>query len=104
MRSPITVVLERGEGFFRRLQVESFPHFEKEQITRRKTGTSNIQADTDRCKQTQMDRQTVSLVDVTEEREGVTNVSFREVSHDRRNSVKFNSAIFTTELLKIQLN
>ena len=38
------------------------------------------------------------------EREGVTNVSFREVSHNRRDWIKFNSAIFTTELLKIQLN
>jgi len=38
------------------------------------------------------------------EREGVTNVSFRDVSHDRRDSIRFNSAIFTTELSKIQLN
>src|SRR6218665_2649430 len=44
------------------LQVESLPHFGKEQIKRRKTGVSNIQADADRCKQTQ----TVSLVDVTQ--------------------------------------
>src|SRR6218665_1510760 len=57
--TPITVLLERGEGFFR---VESFPHFGKQQIKRRKTGASNIQADADRCKQTQ----TVSLVDVTQ--------------------------------------
>src|SRR6218665_1998086 len=35
------------------LQIESLPHFGKEQIKRRKTGASNIQADTDRCKQTQ---------------------------------------------------
>ena len=37
------------------------------------------------------------------EREGVTNVSFREVSHDRRDWINFNSAIFacTTELLTI---
>src|SRR6218665_906715 len=54
----ITVLLERGEGFFR----ESFPHFGKQQIKRRKTGASNIQADADRCKQTK----TVSLVDVTQ--------------------------------------
>src|SRR6218665_2498255 len=33
----ITVLLERGEGFFRQLQVEWFPHFGKEQIKRRKT-------------------------------------------------------------------
>src|SRR6218665_498920 len=59
----IIVLLQRGEGFFRQLPVESFPHFGKEQIKRRKTGASNIQADADRCKQT--DRQTVSLVDVT---------------------------------------
>ena len=63
--SPITVLSERGEGFFRQLRVESFPHFGKEQIKRRKTGTSSIQADADRCKQTQTDRQTISLVDVT---------------------------------------
>jgi len=54
--SPITVLSERGEGFFRQLWVESFPHFGKEQIKRRKTGTSNIQADKDRCKQMQTDR------------------------------------------------
>src|SRR6218665_3230371 len=59
--SPITVLSERGEGFFRQLRVEPFPHFGKDQIKRRKTGASNIQADADRCKQ----RQTVSLVDVT---------------------------------------
>src|SRR6218665_2548324 len=53
--TPITVLLERGEGFF-----ESFPHLEKQQIKRIKTGANNIQADADRCKQTQ----TVSLVDV----------------------------------------
>jgi len=63
-RTPITVLLERGDGFFRQLQVKSFPHFGKEHIKRRKTGASNIQADADRCKQTQMDRQTVSLVDI----------------------------------------
>src|SRR6218665_1466173 len=50
-----------GEGFFWQLRVESFPHFGKEQIKRRKTGASNIQAHADRCKQ----RQTESLVDVT---------------------------------------
>src|SRR6218665_4062943 len=55
--TPITVLLESREGFFRLLQVESFPHFGKEQIKRRKTGTSNIQADEDRCKQTQTDGQ-----------------------------------------------
>src|SRR6218665_3280000 len=34
------------------------------------------------------------------EREGVTNISLRHVSHDRRDWIKFNSAIFacTTEL------
>ena len=58
-RSPMTVLLERGEGFFRQLWVEPVPHFGKEQTKRRKTGASNIQADADRCKQ----RQTVSLVD-----------------------------------------
>src|SRR6218665_1701253 len=46
------------------LRVKSFPHFGKEQIKRRKTGASNIEAETDRCKQKQTDRQTVSLVDV----------------------------------------
>src|SRR6218665_1422284 len=51
----ITVLLERGRASF-----ESFPHFGKQQIKRRKTGASNIQADADRCKQT------VSLVDVTQ--------------------------------------
>ena len=49
--SPITVLSERREGFFRQLSVEPFPHFGKEQIKRRKTGASNIQADADRCKQ-----------------------------------------------------
>src|SRR6218665_952175 len=53
----ITVLLERGEGFFR-----VFPHFGKQQIKRIKTGANNIQADADRCKQTQ----TVSLVNVTQ--------------------------------------
>src|SRR6218665_2341391 len=53
--TPITVVLERREA-----SLESFPHFGKQQIKRRKTGASNIQADADRCKQTQ----TVSLVDM----------------------------------------
>src|SRR6218665_1328238 len=62
MPTPITVLLERGEGFFRQLQVESFPHFGKEQIKRRKTDTSNILADADRCKQTRR----VSLVDMTQ--------------------------------------
>src|SRR6218665_3819978 len=62
MRSPITVILERGEGFFRRLRVESFPHLGKEQIKGRKTGANNIKADAYRSKQ--MDRQTVSLVDI----------------------------------------
>jgi len=52
----ITVLFERREGFFRQLRVKSFPHFGKEQIKRRKIGASNIQADADRCKQTQMDR------------------------------------------------
>src|SRR6218665_692832 len=37
----------------------AYIYFGKEQIKRRKTGASNIQADADRCKQTQ----TVSLVD-----------------------------------------
>src|SRR6218665_1191427 len=60
-KDPPTVLLEMGEGFFRQLHVESFPHFGKEQIKRRKTGASNIQADADRCTQTQ----TVSLVDMT---------------------------------------
>src|SRR6218665_1564300 len=37
------------------------------------------------------------------ERERVTNVSFREVSHDRRDWIKFNSAIFacTTDISTI---
>jgi len=60
----MTVILERGEGFFCRLQVESFPHLGKEQIKGRKTGASNIQADAYRSKQTQTDRQTVSLIDI----------------------------------------
>ena len=47
--SPITVLSERGEGFFQQLLMESFRHFGKEQIKRRKTGASNIQADVDRC-------------------------------------------------------
>src|SRR6218665_399877 len=56
--TPITVLLERGE----RASFESFPHFGKQQIKRRKTGASNIQADADRCKQTE----TVGLVEVTQ--------------------------------------
>src|SRR6218665_1036470 len=59
--SPMTVILEKGQGFFRQLLIEPVPHSGKEQIKRRKTGVSNIQADADRCKQ----RHTVSLVDVT---------------------------------------
>src|SRR6218665_1338722 len=55
--TPITVLLERGEGFFRVV-----PTLWKQQIKRRKTGASNIQTDADRSKQTQ----TVSLVDVTQ--------------------------------------
>jgi len=50
--SPITVLLERGEGFFRQLWVESFPHFGKKQIKRRKTGASNIQTDASRRRRT----------------------------------------------------
>src|SRR6218665_3348999 len=52
--TPITVLLERGEGFFRVV-----PTLWK--TADQKTGANNIQADADRCKQTQ----TVSLVDVT---------------------------------------
>src|SRR6218665_1000520 len=44
-RSSITVILERGEGFFRRLRVESFPHLGKEQIKGIKSGARYIQAD-----------------------------------------------------------
>ena len=55
MPTPITVLLERAS-------FEWFPHFGKQQIKIRKTDASNIQADADRCKQTQ----TVSLVDVTQ--------------------------------------
>ena len=44
-------------------------------------------------------RSTLSTSPV-EKREWVTNVSFREVSHDRRDSIEFNGAIFTTEQLK----
>ena len=43
--TPITVLLERGEGFFRVV-----PTLLKQQIKRRKTGASNIQADADRCR------------------------------------------------------
>ena len=63
-RSPITVILDREEGIFRQLRVESFPHLGKEQIKGRQTDASNIQADAYRSKQTQTDRQTVSLVDI----------------------------------------
>src|SRR6218665_3189159 len=55
--TPTAVLLERGEGFFRVV-----PTLWKQQIKRIKTGANNIQADADRCKQTQ----TVSLVDVTQ--------------------------------------
>src|SRR6218665_535820 len=55
--TPITVLLERERASF-----ESFPHFGKQQIKRIKTGANNIQADADRCKQTQ----TISLADVTQ--------------------------------------
>ena len=51
-RFPITVILERGEGFFRWLRVKSSPHFRKEQFKRRNSGASNIQADADRCRRT----------------------------------------------------
>src|SRR6218665_2324715 len=33
--SPITVLSEKGEGFFQQLLAEAFPHFRKEQIKRR---------------------------------------------------------------------
>src|SRR6218665_619545 len=56
--TPITVLLERGEGFF-----QVVPTFWKQQIKRRKTGASNIQADADRCKQTQS---ALSTFDVTQ--------------------------------------
>jgi len=59
--SPITILSERGEDFFRQLWVELFPHYGKEQIKGRKTGASNIRADADRCKQTQKDRQSALL-------------------------------------------
>src|SRR6218665_1999999 len=55
--TPITVLLERGEGFF-----ESFPHLGKQQFKRIKTGANNIQADADRSKKTQ----TVSFDHVTQ--------------------------------------
>src|SRR6218665_3722000 len=61
--TPITVLLERAS-------FESFPHFGKQQTKRIKTGTNNIQADSDRCKQTQA----ASLVDVTQSLDN--NVSF----------------------------
>src|SRR6218665_154027 len=54
--TPITVLLERGEGFFRVVPTLWKTGDQK------KTSASNIQADADRCKQTQ----TVSLVDVTQ--------------------------------------
>src|SRR6218665_1829571 len=55
--TPITVLLERGESFFRVI-----PTLWKTADQKKKDGASNIQADADRCKQTQ----TVSLVDVTQ--------------------------------------
>src|SRR6218665_3266889 len=55
--TPITVLLERGEGFF-----GVIPTLWKTAHQKKKTGASNIQADAYRCKQTQ----TVSLVDVTQ--------------------------------------
>src|SRR6218665_495847 len=54
----ITVLFERGEGFFRVV----LTLWKTADIKRRKTGASNIQADADRCKQTQ----TISLVNVTQ--------------------------------------
>src|SRR6218665_4000186 len=51
----ITVLLERGEGFFRQLQVEWFPHFGKEQIKRRKTAQAifrQTQTDASRLRRT----------------------------------------------------
>src|SRR6218665_837350 len=56
--TPITVLFERAS-------FHSFSHFLKQQIKKkkkRKTGASNIQADAERCKQTQ----TVSLGNVTQ--------------------------------------
>src|SRR6218665_1690259 len=55
--TPITVLLERGEGFFR-----VGPTLWETADQKKKAGASNIQVDADRCKQTQ----TVSLVDVTQ--------------------------------------
>src|SRR6218665_1993183 len=57
--TPITVLLERGEGFFQVVPT-LWKTADHNKII--KTGASNIQADADRCKQTQ----TVSLVDVTQ--------------------------------------
>ena len=100
--SPITALSERGEGFFRQLWVQSFPHFGKEQIKRSKQNSGRhrqMQADADGQADSQPCRRRR-----LKEREGVTNASFREVSHYRRDLIKFNSTIFTTELSKIQLN
>src|SRR6218665_2124519 len=58
--TPITVLLERGVGFFR--VVPTLWKTADQKNKRRKTGASSIQADADRCKQTK----TVSLVDVTQ--------------------------------------
>src|SRR6218665_1413111 len=55
--SPITVLLERGEGFFWQLQVRSKEERPAQAIFRQ------TQTDASRLRQT--DRQTVSLVDVT---------------------------------------
>src|SRR6218665_884402 len=68
--SPITVLLERGDGFFRQLRVKSFPHFGKEQIKRRKTGTKEERPAQEKFRQMKTDSNrrrrtgTVSLVDV----------------------------------------
>src|SRR6218665_838065 len=67
--TPITVLLERGEGFFRQLQVESFPHFGKEQIKSKEERPVQAifrQTQTDASRLRRTDRQTVSLVNVTQ--------------------------------------
>src|SRR6218665_3853265 len=65
--TPKTVLLERVEGFFGQLQVESFPHFGKEQIKKERPAQAIFrQTQTDASRLRRTDRQTVSLLDVTQ--------------------------------------
>src|SRR6218665_2094317 len=57
--------IREGRGLLSAVVSRVVPTLWKRADKRRKACASNIQADADRCKQTQTDRQTVNLVEVT---------------------------------------